>query len=71
MMPELSTEEVRAYEKLVRSDILKVPLSDNRDMDWLFALWDSGNMLILTRIITLPLLYTYIVTCIITPSAVI
>lgn len=38
LMPELSIEEVQAYDKLVRSDVPKVPLSDSRDMDWLSAL---------------------------------
>lgn len=28
---------------LVKLALPKVPLSDSRDMDWLFALWGSGN----------------------------
>lgn len=42
-MPTLSNEVAKQYEALVKLQILKVPLSNSRNMDWLFALWGSSN----------------------------
>lgn len=47
LMPTLTEEEAHAYDDLVKLDILKVPLSDSGNMDWLFALRGSGNIILL------------------------
>lgn len=51
----LTDEEAQAYGDLVKLNLPKVPLSDSRDMDWLFALWGSGN-----RLLHLGLLFSYV-----------
>lgn len=45
-MPSLTTDEAKAYEKLVKLAISKVTLTNNRNMDWLFILWGSGNKIL-------------------------
>lgn len=47
LMPTLTEEEAHAYDDLVKLDILKVPLSDSGNMDCLFALRGSGNIILL------------------------
>lgn len=45
LMTTLSVEEAHQYEKLLKLKLPKVPLTDNHNMNWLFALWGNANMI--------------------------